>query len=117
MENVHVKITLMRTSVLPVNPLTLDFQVAKVCPFFVQLESILLTKVILISECKCDPKGSASLECDANGDCTCKQGFIGSKCDECQADIIGEKCDACKPNFFNYPFCQGKFLTERQQTF
>ena len=33
MENVHVKFTLMRTSVLPVNPLTLDFQVAKVCPF------------------------------------------------------------------------------------
>ena len=35
------------------------------------------------------------MECDADGDCNCKVGFGGSK------------CDVCEPNFFNYPSCQG----------
>ena len=62
------------------------------------------------------------MQCDANGNCTCKdgfggeqfdvckeEGFTGSKCDECKPNIIGGKCDACQPNYFNYPSCQGKF--------
>ena len=75
-----------------------------------------------VSECKCNTDNSASLQCDANGNCTCKdgfggeqcdvckeEGFTGSKCDECKPNIIGGKCDACQPNYFNYPSCQGKF--------
>ena len=46
MENVHVKITLMRTSVLPVNPLILFFQAAKVANVLqkVQLMLSVMTK-------------------------------------------------------------------------
>ena len=33
-----------------------------------------------VSECNCDPDGSISLQCDNNGDCTCKTYSIGSKC-------------------------------------
>ena len=32
-------------------------------------------------ECNCDLEGSASLKCDVNGDCSCKKGFKGRKCD------------------------------------
>ena len=34
-----------------------------------------------ILECKCNPDGSTTLECDSNGDCSCKNGFVGQKCD------------------------------------
>ena len=63
------------------------------------------------SDCKCNPDGSKTLECDdVNGDCTCKEGFTGSKCDECKPNFTGDKCDTCDETFFNYPSCQGLFL-------
>ena len=70
------------------------------------------------SECNCTSDGSI-LDCDDNGDCLCKHGFGGSKCDkckegftgsmcdECKPNITGHKCNECKPNYFNYPICQG----------
>ena len=70
------------------------------------------------SECECTSDGS-TLDCDDTGDCICKlgftgskcdkckEGFTGSKCDECQPKITGKKCNECKPNYFNYPLCQG----------
>ena len=47
------------------------------------------------------------MQCNTNGDCTCKNGFTGSKCDECKLNVIGAKCDACQQNYFDYPSCQG----------
>ena len=44
----------------------------------------------------CDCKdGSVSNTCDNDGKCTCKAGFDGLKCDQCET------------YFFNYPNCQG----------
>ena len=63
--------------------------------------------IISVSECNCNPDGSITLECDSNGDCTCKGGFTGSKCDECKPNVIGDTCDECRPNYYNYPLCQG----------
>ena len=36
---------------------------------------------LFISECQCNPDGSTTLECNNNGDCTCKDGYSGTKCD------------------------------------
>ena len=47
--------------------------------------------------CECSSEGSESLQCDANGQCTCKPGFDGLKCDECAA------------NYYGYPSCQGLY--------
>ena len=64
-------------------------------------------ELIFFSECKCNPDGSTTLECGKlNGDCSCKEGFTGLKCDECKPNVIGDKCDACQESFFNYPSCQ-----------
>ena len=69
-------------------------------------------------ECECTSDGSI-LDCNENGDCICKHGFGGSKCDkckegftgnkcnECEANITGHNCNQCKLNYFNYPLCQG----------
>ena len=56
-------------------------------------------------DCQCNPDGSTGLDCDNNGNCFCKEGYQGMKCDECQPNYIGDKCDACQPNFFDYPSC------------
>ena len=32
-------------------------------------------------ECQCNRDGSTTMECDTNGDCSCKDGYIGQKCD------------------------------------
>ena len=50
---------------------------------------------LFVLDCKCDLNGSTTLQCDVHGDCNCREGFTGSK------------CDACEPNYFNYPSCQG----------
>ena len=81
--------------------------VKKVCPNWscIFLKS---QKFCSVSECKCNSKGSTTLECGKiNGNCSCKEGFRGLKCDECIPHVIGDKCDACQPSFFNYPSCQG----------
>ena len=71
---------------------------------FLKINPILLH----ISDCNCNPAGSTTLECDdVNGDCMCKEGFTGSKCDECKPNITGDKCDICDETFYNYPSCQG----------
>ena len=69
-------------------------------------------------ECECTSDGS-TLDCYDTGDCICKHGFDGSKCDKCKEGFTGNKCDECKPNitghdcnqckpnYFNYPLCQG----------
>ena len=71
----------------------------------------------LESECTSD---GSTLDCDDYGDCICKfgyegskcdkckEGFTGSKCDECEPNITGHKCNECKPTYFNYPLCQGQ---------
>ena len=77
---------------------------------FVQIDHAYFWKVknCSVSECKCNSKGSTTLECGKiNGNCSCKEGFTGLKCDECLPHVIGDKCDACQPSFFNYPSCQG----------
>ena len=65
---------------------------------------------VLISDCKCNPVGSTTLDCGKiNGECSCKETFTGIKCDQCIPNVIGDKCDACEPSHFNYPLCEGLF--------
>lgn len=45
--------------------------------------------------CKCDPRGTVEEICDKNnGQCLCKEGFGG------------DKCDKCIPGYKDYPDCQ-----------
>ena len=48
-------------------------------------------------ECRCNPLGSFNLSCDAlNGQCYCRPGVQGLKCDSCQALHFGFSEDGCK---------------------
>ena len=52
-----------------------------------------------MTECMCDPEGSASLQCDSNAEC------------ECNSDLItGANCDMCEIGYFGFPNCTGKSL-------
>ena len=62
-------------------------------------------KSILLIECNCDPSGSENLQCNDNGECSCKAGI--GKTDE-DGKIIGGKCDSCFPTYFgSFPDCKG----------
>jgi len=45
--------------------------------------------------CDCDELGSTSIDCNRNGQCSCKQGYSGLKCDTCAEDYYG--FPDCKP--------------------
>ena len=49
-----------------------------------------------ILACNCNTQGSTSINCNANGICSCKP------------NIINAKCDGCQHGFFNFPICEGK---------
>ena len=46
--------------------------------------------------CNCDANGSASLQCDNHGKCTCKR-----------SSITGDKCDESVPGYYNFPDTKG----------
>uniref|UniRef100_A0A1I7SML4 BMA-LAM-1 n=1 Tax=Bursaphelenchus xylophilus TaxID=6326 RepID=A0A1I7SML4_BURXY len=65
------------------------------------------------SPCNCDENGSLDSECNANGECKCKDGVTGLKCNECKPgyeDFSPLGCKDCQcsnaGSFRNTPRCQ-----------
>ena len=53
----------------------------------------------IFSDCNCNQAGSENDVCDGNtGECSCKTGFTGNKCDKCY------------PGYFGFPNCISKYL-------
>ncbi|CAH2254547.1 jg25249, partial [Pararge aegeria aegeria] len=64
------------------------------------------------SACNCNPTGSRSLQCNAEGKCQCKPGVTGDKCDMCAPNHYEFTNQGCKPcgcndsgSFANTPQC------------
>ncbi|KAG6444665.1 hypothetical protein O3G_MSEX003474 [Manduca sexta] len=47
--------------------------------------------------CNCNPTGSRSLQCNAEGKCQCKPGVTGDKCDVCAPNHYEFTNQGCKP--------------------
>lgn len=48
--------------------------------------------------CSCDPTGALNSTCDVNtGQCFCREGVTGQKCDVCEAYHYGFSLDGCQP--------------------
>ncbi|XP_028035475.1 laminin subunit gamma-1 [Bombyx mandarina] len=47
--------------------------------------------------CNCNPTGSRSLQCNAEGKCQCKPGVTGDKCDACAPNHYEFTNQGCKP--------------------
>ena len=48
--------------------------------------------------CDCDPVGSTSEACNLyDGQCTCKDGFGGRQCDQCEENYWGDPREQCYP--------------------
>ena len=67
-------------------------------------------------DCKCNNVGSVTLQCDLeNGECACKDGFIGEKCDACAKSTwsFERNCKGCIENHFNFnndTECEGNWI-------
>ncbi|NXG63635.1 LAMC2 protein, partial [Hemiprocne comata] len=46
--------------------------------------------------CRCHPQGSLSPQCDSNGQCSCKPGVMGEKCDQCQPGFVSLSEAGCQ---------------------
>ncbi|KAJ0183971.1 hypothetical protein K1T71_000394 [Dendrolimus kikuchii] len=62
--------------------------------------------------CNCNPTGSRSLQCNAEGKCQCKPGVTGDKCDVCAPNHYDFTNQGCKPcecfdagSYANTPQC------------
>ncbi|POI28520.1 hypothetical protein CIB84_007730 [Bambusicola thoracicus] len=54
--------------------------------------------------CNCSPLGSTSAQCHENSTCLCRPGFVGYKCDRCQANFFPDPpSSSCQP----CPTCYG----------
>ena len=51
---------------------------------------------MLFLECECDISGSNSTSCDTVGNCTCKSGFTGEKCDTCLSGYFQDTSGICQ---------------------
>lgn len=54
-------------------------------------------------ECPCNINGTLSTGNQDN----CQNNVIGCKC---KPHVVGEKCDRCETGYWNFPFCQSRFL-------
>lgn len=59
----------------------------------------MLTCAPLPSACDCDPEGSAAAQCQEDGRCQCRGGFVGSRCDMCEENFFYNRsapgCQQC----------------------
>ncbi|KAL4219663.1 Laminin-type epidermal growth factor-like domai [Mactra antiquata] len=47
--------------------------------------------------CSCDPTGSEELQCDDSGQCKCKPGVTGQRCDRCEDNYYDFGILGCRP--------------------
>lgn len=47
-------------------------------------------------DCQCHPEGSVSLQCNPDGQCSCKPGVVGDKCDRCAPNHYDLGKNGCK---------------------
>ena len=66
--------------------------------FEMKSDSSCARELFVVSACNCDTYGSYGITCDQNGQCPCRPTFMGLTCDK------------CRPNFYNYPNCEGTVI-------
>ena len=48
------------------------------------------------SSCECDILGSSNFQCLAGGECTCRSGVEGEKCETCRDGYFGLGINGCE---------------------
>ena len=66
-------------------------------------------------ECRCDPLGSETLQCDwMTGVCKCREGMSGQSCDKCARGFVGKfpPCVRCDPCFHQWESSMQQLLQD-----
>ena len=66
--------------------------------------SLLTIQSSLVStddSCQCDAHGSKKTNCDEKGQCECKTGYTGQKCQECANPFTKGKSGKCKSMYIS----------------
>ena len=106
METVNATSFSLVQSVINVWKNTSTFQLVQVSYTFAVFEISFVNHLTFVLGCDCNVEGSESLQCDDKGQCKCKPGFTGLKCDECLPEFEGDMCENCASTFYGYPDCK-----------
>lgn len=66
----------------------------------IRYESLtLIAPLCLLTACDCDPEGSRAAQCTDDGQCECRPGFVGIRCDMCEENYFYNRsisgCQQC----------------------
>ena len=75
------------------------------------------------ADCNCYENGSRDLNCNKYGECSCKTGYIGNYCNQCNETTHhkdhegkcvckplyeGIECEKCSSGLYDFPRCKGE---------
>ena len=70
----------------------------------------MVSSCVFLLACNCNPEGSLNVSCNEYGECNCKFGVLGIKCDTCEENKHNLTAGCISKYFFNTATILSLFL-------